>query len=97
MNKPTAAALIGCLIVLIVYVAITSATLVRDIDATEAAESYPADTIAQTPVLQPTTDTGLNGKKAELADIQAKSFHKRRDRITHRASKIKKEPITLLL
>jgi len=95
MNKATAVALIGCLIVLIVYVSITSATLVRDIDATEADQSYPVETMGQSPALQPASDSAA-AKKPALTDLQAKSFHKRHEHIAHRA-KVKREPVILLL
>jgi hypothetical protein len=98
MNKPTAAALIGCLIVLIVYVAVTSATLVRDIDATNSSESVPTEAVPQTPPLRTAKDVGTAEKKLDIADLQAKALHHHRDHVNHKALKSKlKEPITLLL
>jgi hypothetical protein len=98
MNKPTAAALIGCLIVLIVYVAITSATLVRDIDATNSSESVPTETVPQTPPLRAAKDVGTAEKKLEIGDMQAKAFHHHRDHAASKSLKNKlKQPITLLL
>ena len=97
MNRPTAAALIGCLAVLIVYVAITSATLVRDIDATDAAESVLVESNPPSQGLKIGPDGGSIAKKSYLSDIQ-KAFHKRREHVIHKAAKAKmRDPITLLL
>jgi hypothetical protein len=98
MNKPTAAALIGCLIVLIVYVAITSATLVRDIDATNTSESVPTEAVSSTTALRSAKDMAAADKKLDIGDIQGKAFHHHRDHISSKNLRVKvKQPVTLLL
>lgn len=98
MNKPTAAALIGCLIVLVVYVAITSATLVRDIDATNSSESVPTEIFASAPPLRAAKDVGAADKKLDIGDIQTKGFHHHRDHVSTKNLKNKvKQPVALLL
>jgi len=96
MNRPTAVALTGCLVVLAAYIVITSVSLVRELNSTNTPFGAPIETVTGAPLQAAAPST--NGSKTEIKDAQARSRrHKFRPVSHHAKPRIKQEPITLFL
>ena len=96
MNRSTAVLLTACLIVLVAYIVVTSASLVRELNssATSAASTTERLSGAPLPVSQPAT----NDNRDESREAQARSRrHKLRALNHHGKPRMKQEPVTLFL
>jgi hypothetical protein len=92
MNRPTAVALTTCLIVLVAYIAVTSASLVRELNSPVA----PVESIGGAPLA--VTDA-TNDNKVEIREAQTRSSKRHRFKtVSHHAKpRPKQEPVTLFL
>ena len=98
MSKRTAAVLVGGLISLVVYIAITVAALVKDLDSMSRPDINPADVVAQGPSDPNKTQVQLNENRADSSTVQAKHLHRRRIRpVSHHSKRMKQEAISLWL
>jgi hypothetical protein len=96
MNRPTAVALTGCLIVLVAYIVVTSASLLRELNSTSTSFAAPAGAVAAAPVQAAGPATSDN--KAEIREAQVRSRrHKFKAVSHHLRPRIKQEPVTLFL
>ena len=97
MNRPTAVALTGCLIVLVAYIAVTSASLVRELNSSSMHAATPAEKSDGAPLQG--LELGTNDNRVEMREAQARSprRHKFRAISHHGKSRIKQEPVTLFL
>ncbi|HKV38035.1 MAG TPA: hypothetical protein VJX67_02390 [Blastocatellia bacterium] len=101
MNRPTAAALVGCFIALLVYVSLTSLSLFRDLNASRNPE-----TLAAERVLESTDQTSglrivpqvIKDNRGETKEAQVRAIHRHRLHVVAHGSKqhVRQEPITLL-
>jgi hypothetical protein len=96
MNRSTAVALTGCLIVLVAYIAVTSASLVRELNSSSMPAATPAES-AGAPLQA--SESATNDNRVELREAQARSprRHKFRAVSHHGKTRIKQEPVTLFL
>ena len=99
MSKRTATLLVGVGIALIVYVGITVAALVRDLDSMNTPELWSAGPIAQAPTAPARPQTlQLNENRAEPGVPVLRPARKRRIRsVGHHSRRMKQEPTTLFL
>jgi hypothetical protein len=96
MNRPTAVGLTGCLIVLVAYIVVTSASLIRELNSTTMSAAAQTETIIGAPLQ--TSIPATNDNKVEIREAQARSRrHKFRAVSHHGKPRIKQEPITLFL
>ena len=95
MNRPMAVALTACLIVLVAYIAVTSASLVRELNSSNTSAATPSDRITGTalPVSQPAT----NENKVEIREARSSRRHKFKPVNHHGKPRMKQEPVTLFL
>ena len=96
MKSSTAVVLTACLIVLVAYIVVTSASLVRELNssATSAANTTVGLSGAALPVSQP----AANDNREENREAQARARrHKLKTLNHHSKTRIKQEPITLYL
>jgi|SRR5262249_61802838 len=96
MSKRTATLLVGGMIALIVYVGITIAALVRDLDSMSTPEPRSADAIAQTPPSPVKANLQLNENRSEPGAAVLRPRKRRIKSVGHHAKRMK-EPTTLLL
>jgi hypothetical protein len=94
MNRPMAVALTACLIVLVAYIAVTSASLVRELNSSNAPPAA-SERIAGAPlqVSQP----AANDNRAEIREARSSRRHKFKAVNHHSKPRIKQEPVTLFL
>ena len=97
MNRPTAVALTGCLIVLVTYIVVTSASLVRELNSSNTAGAATAEQIAGPPLQ--VSEPVNNDNRVELREAQVRSPRKHKIRAVnhHVKPRIKQEPTTLFL
>lgn len=97
MNRPTAVALTGCLIVLVAYIVVTSASLIRELNSTNTSVAAAAEASSGAPLAEAAPATA-NDNKPEIREAQARSRrHKFRPVSHHGRPRVKQEPITLFL
>jgi hypothetical protein len=99
MARSTAVVLVGFLIGLVVYVTITSAALVRDLDAIAGVELKGIDSIAQSgpSVAGGAVERSDTKQDAKLVQLHATKKRKVRPVNHHAKFKAKAESVTLLL
>jgi len=95
MNRPMAVALTACLIVLVAYIAVTSASLVRELNSSNTPAAAPSETVAGAPlqVSQPAT----SDNKVEIREARSSRRHKFKAATHHGKPRMKQEPVTLFL
>jgi hypothetical protein len=97
MNRPTAFALTGCLIVLVAYIVVTSASLVRELNSSNATAATPPEKIAGA-ALQ-VSQPAPNDNRVDIPEAQPRSARRHRFKAVnhHGKPRIKQEPVTLYL
>ena|SRR5262245_28183177 len=98
MSRPMALALTGCLIVLIAYIVVTSASLVRELNSTNTAATASVENFAGS-TLQVSQPAPNESSKVEIREAQVRSSrrHKLKALNHHQKPRIKQEPIILYL
>jgi hypothetical protein len=96
MKRSTAVLLTACLIVLVAYIVVTSASLVRELNSSATSAANTTERLSGAPM--PVSEPATGDNRDESREAQARSRrHKLRTLNHHGKTRIKQEPITLFL
>jgi len=96
MNRSTAVLLTAGLVVLVAYIVVTSASLVRELNSSATSAANTTEKLSGAPL--PVSQATSNDNRDESREAQARSRRHRLRTLNHRVkTRIKQEPITLFL